>query len=149
MKFEQARSGWLNTRYSPDLHQSGQIESDLQLRLDGSASHPKWLKEVSQLRILLEEAHVAILRLRRYPQFMQRDDAEALIKATEEWLISAIAEQQELERRVAPGNTFPLLNVSSRKRMLRDWRATVFWAGDELKTVTYKDLTEPWYKDEL
>jgi hypothetical protein len=80
---------------------------------------------------------------------MQRDDAEALIKATEEWLISAIAEQQELERRVAPGNTFPLLNVSSRKRMLRDWRATVFWAGDELKTVTYKDLTEPWYKDEL
>jgi hypothetical protein len=41
------------------------------------------------------------------------------------------------------------LNVSSRKRMLRDWRATVFWAGDELKTITYQDLTEPWYKDEL
>ncbi len=110
LKFEQARSGWLNTRYSPDLHQSGQIESDLQLRLDGPASRPKWLKEASQLRILLEDAHVAILRLRRYPQFMQRDDAEALIKATEEWIISAIAEQQELERRVAPGNSFPLSN---------------------------------------
>jgi hypothetical protein len=41
------------------------------------------------------------------------------------------------------------LNVSSRKRMFRDWHATVFWAGDELKTVTYKDLTEPWYQDEL
>jgi hypothetical protein len=41
------------------------------------------------------------------------------------------------------------LNVSSRKRMFRDWHATVFWAGDELKTVTYKDLTETWYKDEL
>jgi hypothetical protein len=110
LKFEQARSGWLKTRYSPDLHQSGQVESDLQLRLDGPASRPKWLKEASQLRILLEDAHVAILRLRRYPQFMQRDDAEALIKATEEWIISAIAEQQELERRVAPGNSFPLPN---------------------------------------
>jgi hypothetical protein len=33
--------------------------------------------------------------------------------------------------------------------MLRDWRATVYWASDELKTVTYKDLTERWYKDEL
>ncbi|MEQ9000762.1 MAG: hypothetical protein RID53_30200 [Coleofasciculus sp. B1-GNL1-01] len=90
---------------------SGQIESDLQLRLNGPASRPKWLSEVSQIRILLEQAHRAVLRLRWYPEFMQRDDAEALITATEAWLISAIAQQQEIEKRLTPDNSFPLLNL--------------------------------------
>jgi hypothetical protein len=111
LQFKRAESGWLTPRYSPDLHQSGQIESDLQLRLNGLASRPKWLSEVSQLLILLEQAHRAVLRLRWYPEFMQRDDAEALIKGTEAWLISAIAQQQELEKRLKPGNSFPLLNL--------------------------------------
>jgi len=111
LQFKRAENGWLTPRYSPDLHQSGQIESDLQLRLNGLASRPKWLSEVSQIRILLEQAHRAILRLRWYPKFMQRDDAEALITATEAWLISAIAQQQELEKRLTPGNSFPLHNL--------------------------------------
>lgn len=110
-QFKRAASGWLTPRYSPDLHQSGQIESDLQLRLNGPASRPKWLSEVSQIRILLEQAHRAVLRLRRYPEFMQRDDAEALITATEAWLISAITQQQEIEKRLTPDNSFPLPNL--------------------------------------
>jgi hypothetical protein len=39
------------------------------------------------------------------------------------------------------------LNVASRKRMLRNWRAVVFWKDDGLKTVTYQDVIEPWNKD--
>ncbi len=107
-KFEQARNSWLNTCYSPDLHQAGQIESDLRLRLDGPASQPKWQEEASQVRTLLEDTHVAVLRLRRYPQFMQQADAEDLLKSAEEWLTAAIAEQKEIEKRITPGNAFPL-----------------------------------------
>jgi hypothetical protein len=39
------------------------------------------------------------------------------------------------------------LNVASRKRMFRDWRAVAFWQDDGLKTVTYQDVIEPWNKD--
>jgi hypothetical protein len=106
--FERARNSWLSNRYSPDLHQTGQIEADLQLRLNGSSSQPMWLDEVRQIRVLLEDVHLAVLRLRRYPQFMQRDDAEDLIRSAEEWIIAAITEQQELENRILPGNSFPL-----------------------------------------
>jgi hypothetical protein len=106
--FERARNSWLSNRYSPDLHQTGQIEADLQLRLEGPSSQPKWLDEVRQIRVLLEEVHLAVLRLRRYAQFMQRDGAEDLIKSAEEWIVAAIAEQQELAKRIVPGNSFPL-----------------------------------------
>jgi hypothetical protein len=106
--FERAKHSWLSNRYSPDLHQTGQIEADLQLRLNGPSSQPKWLDEVRQIRVLLEDVHLAVLRLRRYPQFMQRDDAENLIRSAEEWIVAAISEQQELEKRILPGNSFPL-----------------------------------------
>lgn len=108
LNFQQLEHGWLNNRYSPDLHQTGQIEADLHLRLNGPSSQPIWLHEVRQIRVLLEDAHLAILRLRRYPEFMQRDDAENLISGAEKWIIAAIAEQQELESRIVPGNSFPL-----------------------------------------
>jgi hypothetical protein len=107
-KFEQARGSWLSNRYSPDLHQTGQIEADLHLRLDDPSSQPLWLEEVRQIRVLLEDAHLAVLRLKRYPQFMQRGDAEDLIRSGEGWLIAAIAEQKEIEKRITPGNAFPL-----------------------------------------
>ena len=105
--FERAKNSWLNNRYSPDLHQTGQIEANLQLRLNGPSPQSDWLDEVSQLRSLLENAHLAVLRLRRYPQFMQRDDAEDLIRSAEEWIVTAIAEQRELEERILPGHSFP------------------------------------------
>jgi len=108
--FERAKHSWLSNRYSPDLHQTGQIEADLQLRLNGPSSQPKWLDEVRQIRILLEDVHLAVLRLSRYPQFMQREDAEDLIRSAEEWIVTAIAEQQELDKRILPGNSFPLPN---------------------------------------
>ncbi|HEY9816501.1 MAG TPA: hypothetical protein V6D20_11995, partial [Candidatus Obscuribacterales bacterium] len=106
--FERAKHSWLSNRYSPDLHQIGQVEADLQLRLNGLSSQPKWLDEVRKVRILLEDVHLAVLRLRRYPQFMQRDDAEDLIRSAEEWMVAAIAEQQELEKRIVTGNSFPI-----------------------------------------
>ncbi len=106
LKFEQLENGWLSNRYSPDLHQTGQIETDLHLRLNCPSS--VWLDEVRQIRALLEDVHLAILRLRRYPKFMQRHDAEDLISSAEKWIIAAIAEQQELESRIVPGKPFPL-----------------------------------------
>ncbi|WP_442932771.1 phosphorylase family protein [Microcoleus sp. herbarium13] len=108
LKFQQAEQGWLNNRYSPDIHQTGQIEADLQLRLNDPSSQTLWLDEVRQIRVLLEDVRLAILRLRRYPQFMQRDDAENLISSAEKWIIAAIDEQQELESRIVPGKPFPL-----------------------------------------
>ena len=106
LKFQQLENGWLSNRYSPDLHQTGQIETDLHLRLNCPSS--VWLDEVRQIRALLEDVHLAILRLRRYPEFMERDDAEDLISSAEKWIIAAIAEQQELESRIVPGKPFPL-----------------------------------------
>ncbi|MUL37915.1 hypothetical protein [Gloeocapsopsis dulcis] len=106
--FERAKNSWLSNRYSPDLHQTGQIEADLQLRLNDLSLQQEWLEEVRQIRVLLEDVHLAVLRLRRYSQFMQRDDAENLIRSAEEWMVAAIAEQQELEKRLLPGNSFPL-----------------------------------------
>jgi hypothetical protein len=38
LKFEQLENGWLSNRYSPDLHQTGQIETDLHLRLNCPSS---------------------------------------------------------------------------------------------------------------
>jgi nucleoside phosphorylase len=106
LKFQQLENGWLSNRYSPDLHQTGQIETDLHLRLNCPSS--VWLEEVRQIRALLEDVHLAILRLRRYPEFMQRHDAEDLISSAEKWIMAAIAEQQELESRIVPGKPFPL-----------------------------------------
>lgn len=108
LKFEQAQSGWLKPRYAPDLHQIGQIENDLALRLNGPATRPEWLREVEKIRLLLENAHAAVRRLRRYPEFMKRLDTEDLIQASEQWLVAAIKEQQEISKRVTPGNTFPI-----------------------------------------
>jgi len=108
LKFKQAQSGWLNPRYAPDLHQTGQIENDLTLRLNGPATRPEWLREAGKICLCLENAHQALLRLRRYPEFMECSDAEALIQAAEEWLRAAITEQQELSRRVTPENAFPV-----------------------------------------
>ncbi|MBE9114453.1 hypothetical protein IQ249_00950 [Lusitaniella coriacea LEGE 07157] len=106
--FERSRNSWLSNRYSPDLHQTGQIEADLQLRLNGPSFQSKWLDEVRQIRVQLEDVHLAVLRLRRYPQFVQRDDAEDLIRKAGEWIVAAISEQQELAKRISQGNSFPL-----------------------------------------
>ena len=106
--FERAKNGWLSNHYSPDLHQTGQIETDLRLRLNSLSSQPKWLEEVQQICVLLEDSYSAVLRLKRYSQFMQRNDAEDLIKNAEEWIVKAIAEQQELEKRILHGSSFPL-----------------------------------------
>ncbi len=113
LKFEQALNGWLKLRYAPDLHQSGQIEEELKLRLEGLSSRPDWKQETGEVRYLLEEAHKALLRLRRYPQFMELSNAEALIQASEKWLVRAIEEQKKLEKLIVHGNAFPLPDLES------------------------------------
>lgn len=80
----------------------------MQLRLNGISSQYTWLEETREIRILLEDLHLAILRLRQYPQFMQRDDAENLIKSAEEWITLAITEQKEIERRILSKSSLPL-----------------------------------------
>ncbi|MBW4426774.1 MAG: hypothetical protein KME50_20575 [Nostoc desertorum CM1-VF14] len=113
MKFNQAQNGWLSNRYTPDLHQSGQIEQDLKIRLNGPGIYPGWLQGVRQMRNLLEDAHIATNRLRRYPEFMEQVDAEILIQAAQSWLIEAIAEQVKLENCLSPGNSFPVTNFET------------------------------------
>lgn len=107
-KFDQSKHGWLSKRYSPDLHQAGQIETDLNLRLSDPSLQRTWLEEINQVRTLLKDVWKAISRLRRYPEFIERDDAETLMDHAKQWLTDAIAEQQELEKRLSPGNSFPL-----------------------------------------
>ncbi|AFZ43386.1 hypothetical protein PCC7418_1184 [Halothece sp. PCC 7418] len=107
-KFEQHKHGWLSKRYSPDLHQVGQIETDLRLRLSDPSSQQTWLEEINQVHALLEDAWEAVSRLRRYPEFMERDDSETLMDHAKQWLTDAITEQQELEKRLLPRNSFPL-----------------------------------------
>jgi len=109
--YERSKHSWLSNLYSPDLHQTGQIEADLQLRLNGPSSQPKWLDEVRRIRMLLEDVHLAVLRLTRYPHFMERDDAIDLIRSAEEWIVTAITEQQEIEIHILPGNSFPLFDL--------------------------------------
>ncbi|MEH2207596.1 MAG: hypothetical protein V7K53_26595 [Nostoc sp.] len=113
MKFNQAQNGWLSNRYTPDLHQSGQIEQDLKIRLNGPGIYPGWLEGVRQMRNLLEDAHIATNRLRRYPEFMEQVDAEILIKVAQSWLIEAIAEQVKLENCLCPGNLFPVTDFGT------------------------------------
>jgi hypothetical protein len=106
LRFEQASNGWLKNRYLPDLHQSGLIEADLYLRLNGTSKQTEWIQEARKLHQYFISSHQALLRLRRYPQFMQRSDAEELIQSASKWLTDAIAEQEELEKRLIAGNSF-------------------------------------------
>ncbi|HEY9800468.1 MAG TPA: hypothetical protein V6D25_08930 [Leptolyngbyaceae cyanobacterium] len=114
LKFNQAQNGWLRNRYTPDLHQSGQIEQDLNIRLNGPGVYPAWLQGVTKMRNLLEDAQVATTLLRRYPEFMDLPDAENLIQAAQDWLMEAIAEQVELEKRLSLGNSFPVPDIESK-----------------------------------
>ncbi|MDM9383347.1 hypothetical protein QUB80_21885 [Chlorogloeopsis sp. ULAP01] len=114
LKFNQAQNGWLRNRYTPDLHQSGQIEQDLKIRLNGPGVYPAWLQGVTKMRNLLEDAQVATNLLRRYPEFMDLPDAENLIQAAQDWLMEAIAEQVELEQRLSPDNSFPIPDFESK-----------------------------------
>jgi hypothetical protein len=86
LKFHQAQNGWLCNRYTPDLHQSGQIEQDLKIRLNGPGVYPEWLQDVTKMRNLLEDGQVATNRLRRYLEFMDLPDAENLIQTAQNWL---------------------------------------------------------------
>jgi hypothetical protein len=114
LKFHQAQNGWLCNRYTPDLHQSGQIEQDLKIRLNGPGVYPEWLQDVTKMRNLLEDGQVATNRLRRYLEFMDLPDAENLIQTAQNWLTDAIAEQVELEKRLSPHNSFPVPDVESK-----------------------------------
>ncbi|WP_196524163.1 hypothetical protein [Nostoc commune] len=113
IKFNQAQNGWLSNRYTPDLHQSGQIEQDLKIRLNGPGIYPAWLQGIRQMRNLLEDAHVATNRLRRYLEFMEQADAENLIQAAQSWLTEAISEQVKLENCFCPGNSFPITDFGT------------------------------------
>jgi hypothetical protein len=86
----------------------------LNIRLNGPGSYPVWLQGVTKMRHLLEDRLIATNRLRRYPEFMELPEAENLIQAAQDWLMEAIAEQVELEKRLSPGNSFPVPDFESK-----------------------------------
>lgn len=162
MSFNQARNGWLSARYTPDLHQSGQIEQDLRIRLNGPGICPAWLEGVRQMRNLLEEAHVTTQRLKRYPEFIELSDAENLIQAAQEWLKKAIAQQVELENRLSPGTSFPVSDFESEfditdtvdlqnliDVLLSEERNPSRENAVEPIGRQLEKLLEPWYKTEI
>ena len=162
MKFNQAQNGWLSNRYTPDLHQSGQIEQDLKIRLNGPGIYPAWLQGVRQMRNLLEDAHVATNRLRRYPEFMEQTDAENLIQAAQRWLTEAITEQAELESCLCPSKSFPVTNFGIEcdpsgslslqnliNVLLPEERNLLGGNAVEPIGKQLKKLLEPWYGREI
>jgi hypothetical protein len=44
---------------------------------------------------------------------------------------------------------YPLIRISGKKRMFRNWYAIAFGNSNTFKVIPYKDEIEPWYKDEV
>jgi hypothetical protein len=43
---------------------------------------------------------------------------------------------------------YPLITISDKKRMFRNWYAISLWSADTFKVIPYKDCIESWYKDD-
>jgi hypothetical protein len=153
LRFEQASNGWLKNRYLPDLHQSGLIEADLYLRLNGTSKQTEWIQEARKLHQYFISSHQALLRLRRYPQFMQRSDAEELIQSASKWLTDAIAEQEELEKRLIAGNSFlfPSLILPVDEPYYLPLRIIDELKSEQLKATKdqLKDSQDRWYQRKI
>jgi hypothetical protein len=61
--FEQAKAGWLANRYSPDLHQAGVIEKEVEVRLNRRALSARWTSWCTTLRRAIHEAQLALAQL--------------------------------------------------------------------------------------
>jgi hypothetical protein len=72
-----------------------------------------------------KEAHKALLRLRRYPEFMELSNAEALIQDSEKWLVRAIEEQKKLEQLVIQGSAFPIPNLDDEVKYIGELRELI------------------------
>ncbi|XXT18179.1 hypothetical protein WME94_48910 [Sorangium sp. So ce429] len=78
-RFDAARRGWLDVRYTPHLHATGRLEEDLALRLGEPEARAKILPRVKEATTKLEALRVDVARLERLSVF-RRDvpDAEQL-----------------------------------------------------------------------
>lgn len=84
--FKQAKAGWLSNRYSPDLHQAGEIETEVELRLNRREIPVEWRRWCAGLRKRIGIAHLAITQLARIEEI---SDALSLSSAKD--LIATLA----------------------------------------------------------
>jgi hypothetical protein len=108
LKLAQAQHGWLANRYYPLQHQCGQIQDDLNLRLNGTECFgDKWLQEVKKVLALLKKSQLNIQRLDRYQKVNNNPNATDIIFQVGESIGKAIAEQEELDRLLSNSYSFP------------------------------------------
>jgi hypothetical protein len=108
LAFERQKSGWLSRRYFPDLHQTGEIEEDAAVRLEGPAAVPEWQSEVQILLGLLGHARGEVERLLTRPDLRPREDMEDRLQAALASLDAALIQTEALQHAIQPGNAFPL-----------------------------------------
>jgi len=108
LTFERQKSGWLSRRYFPDLHQTGEIEEDAAVRLEGPAAVPEWQSEVQSLLGLLGHARGEVERLLTRPDLRPYDDMEDSLRAALASLDAAQIQTEALQQAIQPGNAFPL-----------------------------------------
>lgn len=107
-RFEEARGGWLHERYLPNLHQVGQIEGELHLRLQGFGANPDWRESVRAVRGALDTTRALVQRTQRYSVFTEKDEADSIIQAAREWLDAADEDQDRFLKLIESHAPFPV-----------------------------------------
>ena len=113
LKLAQAQHGWLANRYYPLQHQCGQIQDDLNLRLNGTECFGyKWLQEVKKVLTLLKKSQLNLQRLDRYQKVNNNPNATDIIFQVGESISKVIAEQEELDKLLSKSYSFPVKSNS-------------------------------------
>jgi hypothetical protein len=102
--FEQARSGWLLTRYTPDFHTAGEIEADLSARVNGLRLNSEVAREFAAVESQLLRAAREVKRLCRFSFFVAMLNGEALVNNSLAAIDSALAEQRWLSAALQEGS---------------------------------------------
>ncbi len=110
-KFDAACNSWLYTRYgyAPDYHIVGEIEKDLQIRLNGFNEVASLLKDVEKVINCLEYIYGYIARL---PFHNNTDSISHLIQPAEEWIKRAIRDQKKVLTFLNSRISFPIDNIN-------------------------------------
>jgi hypothetical protein len=109
LKFQQAQYGWLSNRYYPSQHQYGQIQDNLQLRLNGTIHfYEEWLREAKRILAVFKKSLGNIQRLDRYPKVRKDPNSSIILVLVEEFFTKAIVEQEEIIRLLSISHSFPI-----------------------------------------
>ncbi|MBK7828411.1 hypothetical protein [Nannocystis sp.] len=108
-RFARDLRGWLQPRYTPDLHRSGVLEADLRVRLFGPQEDPGLVATARRLVEIVERARAALDQLTRHPAFLALDDAEPMRLSGAGWLDVVLARQARVLDALRTQTTFPLV----------------------------------------